>query len=111
MTPPKIGATQNSHSWLKARGPPNTALPRLRAGLTEAFETGMAMMWMAVRARPMAIGAKPAGARFDVAPMMTIRKNAVSTVSIRNTDSRPERSIDSESWRWAATAGGALPMT
>jgi hypothetical protein len=40
---------------------------------------------------------KAGGARFDVAPMMTIRKKAVSTVSIRNTDSRPERSIDSES--------------
>ena len=32
------------------------------------------MMWMAVRARPMAIGA-----RFDVAAMITIRKKAVST--------------------------------
>jgi hypothetical protein len=42
MTAPRIGATQNSQSWLRARLPPNTALPRLRAGLTDAFETGMA---------------------------------------------------------------------
>src|SRR5438552_10352494 len=91
MTPPRIGATQNSHSWLSGNEPPplksaNVALPRLRAGLTEAFETGMAMMWMAVSARPMAMGAKPAGARLEVAPMMTIRKKAVSTVSMRNTE-------------------------
>jgi hypothetical protein len=32
-----IGATQNSHSWLSAAVPPNSALPRLRAGLTEAL--------------------------------------------------------------------------
>src|SRR5215831_19756082 len=73
ITAPRIGATQKSQTWLSASVPPNRALPRLRAGLTEALETGMAMRWMAVSARPMAIGAKPAGARFDVAPMITIR--------------------------------------
>ena len=61
MTPPRMGATQNSHSWLKAAVPPNIALPRLRAGLTEALEIGMAMMWMAASVAPTAIGANPAG--------------------------------------------------
>ncbi len=38
----------------------------LRAGLTEVFVTGMLMRWMSVSPRPMAIGAKPAGARLSV---------------------------------------------
>ncbi len=43
ITPPMMGATQNSHNWLSAVAPPNTALPRLRAGLTEALEIGIAI--------------------------------------------------------------------
>jgi hypothetical protein len=39
--------------------------------LTEVFEIGMEMRWMRVSARPMAIGAKPEGARESVAPRMT----------------------------------------
>ena len=45
----------------------------------------------------MAIGAKPAGARLDVAPMMTIRKKAVSTGLDQEHGQQAERSIDSES--------------
>jgi hypothetical protein len=36
---------------------------------------------MRVRARPIAMGAKPAGARRSVAPRMTSRKKNVSTTS------------------------------
>jgi hypothetical protein len=35
----------------------------------------------------MAIGAKPLGARLSVDPMMTIRKNAVSTTSATKAES------------------------
>ena len=85
MTPPRIGATQNSHSWLKAAVPPNKALPRLRAGLTEALEIGMAMMWIASQRRADGDRREARGARRLVAPMITNTRNAVSTVSIRNT--------------------------
>ncbi len=40
----------------------------LRAGLTEVLVTGMLIKWMRVSARPMAMGAKPAGACLSVAP-------------------------------------------
>src|SRR5579864_1353077 len=42
-TPPRIGATQNSHSDVSAMPPPKIAVAVERAGLTEAFEIGMAM--------------------------------------------------------------------
>jgi hypothetical protein len=54
----------------------------LRAGLTEVLVTGMLMRWISVSARPMAIGAKPAGARLSVEPRITTRKPAVSTISM-----------------------------
>ena len=65
MLPPRKEAAAKrrhpEHPRLAQRCPPvNTALPKLRAGLTEALETGMAMTWMAVSDRPIAIGAKPA---------------------------------------------------
>ena len=44
------------------------ATPVERAGLTEVLVIGMEMRWIRVSARPMAIGAKPAGARRSVAP-------------------------------------------
>jgi hypothetical protein len=50
---------------------------------------------MAVSVRPIAIGAKPAGARLEVAAMKTKTRKALSTVAIRNTATRPARSIDS----------------
>ena len=55
--------------------------PVERAGLTERLVTGMPMRWISVRPRPMAIGAKPAGARLSVAPRMIIRNMNVSTTS------------------------------
>ena len=61
-----MGATQNSQSWLTAQSPTNSATPVLRAGFTEVLVTGMLMRWIRVRHRPMAIGAKPAGARLSV---------------------------------------------
>ena len=47
----------------------------LRAGFTDVFVTGMLIRWISVSPRPIAIGAKPAGARLSVAPRMMIRKN------------------------------------
>ena len=41
----------------------------------------MPIRWISVRPRPMAIGAKPAGARLSVAPMMINRNMNVSTTS------------------------------
>lgn len=43
--------------------------------------TGMLMRWISVSVRPMARGAKPAGARRSVTPAITSRKTAVSTSS------------------------------
>ena len=76
-----MGATQNSHSCATAQSPTNTATPVLRAGFTEVLVTGMLMRWISVSARPIASGAKPAGARLSVEPMMTSRKNIVITTS------------------------------
>ena len=61
--PPTSGASQNSHSWPSAQPPANSAGPVLRAGLTEVLVTGIQIRWISVSARPIAIGAKPAGAR------------------------------------------------
>ena len=38
-----MGITQNSHSWLSAQSPTNSAGPVLRAGFTEVLVTGMLM--------------------------------------------------------------------
>ena len=61
MTPPTIGATQNSQSEPQASAPPKIAVAVERAGFTDAFDTGIATRWMTVSDRPIAIGAKPAG--------------------------------------------------
>ena len=53
----------------------------LRAGLTDVFVTGMLMRWMSVSASPIAMGAKPDGARVSVAPRMISMKNIVMTTS------------------------------
>ena len=71
MAAPTIGATMNSHSWASAGPPAKIATAIERAGFTEVLVTGMLMRWIRVRARPMAIGAKPLGARSSVAPRMT----------------------------------------
>ena len=53
----------------------------LRAGFTEVFVTGMLMRWIRVSPRPMAMGAKPLGARPSVAPRMMSRNIMVITIS------------------------------
>lgn len=62
-TPPMMGATQKAQSCCKAIPPSRSAGPVLRAGLTEVFVTGIEIRWISVRPKPIAIGAKPAGAR------------------------------------------------
>src|SRR3546814_769530 len=74
---------QNQNSGLIAPAPANSATPVERAGFTEVLVTGMLIRWIRVSARPMAMPAKPAGARPWVAPMITMRKNAVITTSHR----------------------------
>ena len=81
MIAPRIGATQKSQSWLSAQPLTKIAGPVLRAGLTEVLVMGMLMRWISVRQRPMAMGAKPLGARSSVAPRMTRRKKAVRSTS------------------------------
>ena len=54
----------------------------LRAGFTEVFVTGMLMRWISVRQSPMAMPAKPAGARLCVTPRITIRNMNVMTASV-----------------------------
>ena len=61
-----MGANQKSQSCWRAQPPANRATPVLRAGFTEVLVTGMLMRWMRVRHRPMAMGAKPLGARSQV---------------------------------------------
>ena len=45
MTPPRIGATQNSQSEFQACGPAKIAVAVERAGLSDAFDTGIAIKW------------------------------------------------------------------
>ncbi len=86
-SPPMIGATQNSQSCSIAPPPTYTATPVLRAGLTEVLSTGMLMRWMRVRHKPMAMPAKPYGARLAVEPRITNTNIAVSTISATSADS------------------------
>jgi hypothetical protein len=58
----RSGATQKSQSWPSAPVSAKKATAVERAGLTEVLVTGIEIRWMSVRPRPMAIGAKPAGA-------------------------------------------------
>jgi hypothetical protein len=86
--PPRIGAIQNSQSWPIAQPPTKRAGPVERAGLTEVFVTGMLTRWISVRPRPIAIGAKPAGAFPCVEPMMMKRNIIVSTTSVTKAERR-----------------------
>ena len=67
MTPPTIGASQNSQSWPSAHPlPPKASMiagPVERAGFTDVLVTGMLTRWISVSARPMASAAKPFEAR------------------------------------------------
>ena len=80
--PPTIGATQKSQSCEIAQPPAYRATPVLRAGFTEVLVTGMLIKWISVRHNPMAIGAKPYGARLSVAPIMTKINIMVMTTSV-----------------------------
>ena len=88
MAAPAIGASQNSHSCWIAHPPTNSAGPVLRAGFTERLVTGMPISWISVSPRPMAMGAKPYGARRSVAPRMIIRNMKVSPSSATRQASR-----------------------
>jgi hypothetical protein len=50
--------------------PLKNATPVERAGLTEVLLIGIEMRWIRVSPSPIAIGAKPTGARASVAPRM-----------------------------------------
>jgi hypothetical protein len=76
--PPMIGKTQKNQTWPRD-AVAKSAGPVLRAGFTERLVTGIPMRWISVSPSPMAIGAKPAGARESVAPMMMKRNIIVST--------------------------------
>ena len=75
------GATQNSQSCYTAPLPANKATPVERAGFTEVLVTGMLIKWIKVSAKPIAMGAKPTGARWWVLPKITTRNIAVITIS------------------------------
>jgi hypothetical protein len=70
--PPYISATQFIEHALR---------PVLRAGLTDVLVTGMLIRWIITSARPIASGAKPAGALPWVEPMMMKRNIIVITTS------------------------------
>ena len=57
-----IGATEQPQ-LLDRQPPANSATAVERARLTDVFVTGIETRWMSVGARPIAIGASPAGAR------------------------------------------------
>jgi hypothetical protein len=65
-----------------AQPPTKSAGASDRAGFTEVLVTGIEIRWISVSARPMAMGAKPLGARSSVEPRMTSRKNAVRMTSM-----------------------------
>ncbi len=65
---PASGASQNNQTWLIAPFCANTAAASERAGLTDVLLTGIDTRWISVRPKPMAIGAKPAGAVEAVEP-------------------------------------------
>src|SRR5437762_14359471 len=60
---PTIGATQSTHNCARAQPPTNRAGTVLRAGFTDVPVTGMLMRWINVSAKPIAMPAKPTGAR------------------------------------------------
>src|SRR3546814_1953734 len=108
IRPPRNGATQNSHSWLIAPAPANSATPVERAGFTEVLVTGMLIRLIRVSARPMAMPAKPAGARPWVAHMSTMRQNAVITTSHKEAASTEYPCGDSAAQQLLATAPAAF---
>lgn len=60
---PTMGAAQKTHNCANAQPPTKIAGPVLRAGFTDRLVTGTPIRWISVRPSPMAMGAKPWGAR------------------------------------------------
>ncbi len=77
-----MGKRMKTQSWASAQPPTKSAGARERAGFTLVLSTGMAIRWMRVRVRPMASGARPAGALRSVTPWMTSRKAKVRSSSM-----------------------------
>jgi len=69
---------------LSAQPPTTSAGPVLRAGFTDVFVTGIETRWTSVSPSPIAIGAKPFGARSSVAPRMIMRNMNVIATSAKN---------------------------
>jgi hypothetical protein len=65
-----------------SNGTTKSAGPVLRAGFTDVFVTGMLIRCISVSPKPIAIGAKPLGARRSVAPKMMARNMKVMTISV-----------------------------
>lgn len=84
MSPPIMGAIQNSQSWLRAVPPTMTAGPRLLAGFTDVPVIGMPTRWMRTRLKPIGIPAKPFGTFSLVEPKITRRKMKVNATSAMN---------------------------
>jgi hypothetical protein len=59
-----------------------TGRPGAARRVDRSIGDGIEIRWIRVSARPMAMGAKPAGARASVAPMMITRNIAVITTSL-----------------------------
>src|SRR5450756_2997559 len=81
---PRMGATQNSHSCPADAPSAKIAVAVERAGFTPPRVIGVAIWMASAKASPIAIGAKPLGARASVAPRMTATKTAAtmnSTIS------------------------------
>ena len=74
---PRHGASQKSQSWpIYMRRPANSAGPVLRAGLTDAFVTGIRNRLISVRHSPIGMPANPTAAPFEVVPMITYSQKA-----------------------------------
>ena len=80
---PRHGASQKSQSWPIYAPPANSAGPVLRAGLTDAFVTGIRNRWIRVRHSPIGMPANPTAAPFEVVPMITYRKKKVAMTSLK----------------------------
>jgi hypothetical protein len=86
---PRHGASQKSQSWPIYAPPANSAGPVLRAGLTDAFVTGIRNRWIRVRHSPIGMPANPTAAPFEVVPMITYRKKKVAMTSLKRDDTSP----------------------
>lgn len=88
MIAPTIGANQNNQSCVKAVPPTKRAWDVERAGFTEVLVIGIEIKWINVNAKPIAIPANLPLAHLSVAPMITIKKNAVNTASAKKAAQR-----------------------